>query len=194
MTLAPMLNRRGKLIGDFTVARLASDHFYIFGSGPAETYHMRWFQAHLPASGVTIRPLGLELTGFSIAGPNSRDVLAALAGDDVSNEAFRFMAFRKLDLDRVPALVGRISFTGDLGYEIWVKPDYQRLLLDLLLAAGIPARHPPVRQQGARLLAFREEFRRVGRANTGRSTRRSKLGSIASSISTRASSSAAKPR
>jgi len=136
MTLAPMLNRRGRLIGDFTVARLAADHFYIFGSGPAETYHMRWFQAHLPASGVSIRPLGLELTGFSIAGPQAREVLAALAGEDVSNAAFRFMAFRKMDLDRVPALVGRISFTGDLGYEIWVKPDYQRLLLDLLLAAG----------------------------------------------------------
>jgi len=65
-------------------------------------------------------------------------VLAALAGEDVSNEAFRFMSFRRMDLDRVPALVGRISFTGDLGYEIWVKPDYQRLALDLLLKAGAP--------------------------------------------------------
>ncbi len=138
MTLAPMLNERGMLIGDFTVARLTPQTFYIFGSGPAEAYHMRWFEAHLPASGVAIRPLGLELTGFSVAGPKSREVLASLASEDVSHAAFRFMAFRKLDLDRVPALVGRVSFTGDLGFEIWVKPDYQRLTLDLLLEAGKP--------------------------------------------------------
>jgi dimethylglycine dehydrogenase len=138
MTLAPMLNPAGRLIGDFTVARLDADRFYIFGSGPAESYHLRWFASHLPASGVTIRALGLELTGFAIAGPNARAVLADLAAEDVSNSAFRFMSFRRLDLGRVPALVGRVSFTGDLGYEIWVKPDYQRTLLDLLQEAGAP--------------------------------------------------------
>ncbi|MBI3900045.1 MAG: GcvT family protein [Gammaproteobacteria bacterium] len=136
MTLAPMLNERGMLIGDFTVARLAQDHFYIFGSGLAENYHMRWFQAHLPDNGVSIRPLAMELTGLSLAGPRARDVLAALTADDISNEAFRFLSFRRLDVDRLPALVGRISFTGELGYEIWVKPDYQRLLFDLLLDVG----------------------------------------------------------
>ncbi len=138
MTLAPMLNPAGRLIGDFTVARLGPEHFLMFGSGIAETYHMRWFLAHLPASGVAIRPLGLELTGFSIAGPKARDLLAALTPEDVSAQAFRFMAFRRLDLGPVPALVGRVSFTGDLGYEIWVKPDYQRRLHRLLVEAGEP--------------------------------------------------------
>lgn len=138
MTLAPMLNHNGMLIGDFTLARLANDHFYIFGSGLAENYHMRWFLANMPATGVSVRPLGLELTGFSIAGPEARRVLSTLASEDVSNEAFRFMSFKQMDLNRIPALVGRVSFTGDLGYEIWVKPDYQRFLMDLLLGAGKP--------------------------------------------------------
>ncbi len=137
MVLTPMLNHRGMLIGDFTVARLAPDTFYVFGSGLAEQYHMRWFLARLPrAGGVTVRPLGLGLQGLQIAGPKSRDLLARLAGCDVSREAFPFMSFRSADIGMIPAMVGRVTFTGDLGYEIWVKPEYLRALFDLLLGAG----------------------------------------------------------
>lgn len=135
--LTPMLNHAGKLIGDFTVAKLDGERFYIFGSGQAERYHMRWFERHLPDDGsVTVRALGLSLTGLSIAGPNARAVLAKLTDADVSNEAFRFMDFRAMNLGPIPALVGRISFTGDLGYEIWLAPEYQRPLYGRILEAG----------------------------------------------------------
>ncbi len=136
ITLTPMLNDHGRLIGDFTVARLSPDVFYVFGSGQAEQYHMRWWEAHLPASGVAIRPLRSALMGLSIAGPKSRDLLAKVSGEDVSTGAFPFLSFRRLDIGMVPALVGRISFTGDLGYEMWVTPDYHVALYDTLLAAG----------------------------------------------------------
>jgi len=136
LTLAPMLNHGGKLIGDFTVARLGPERFIILGSGVAENYHMRWFQAHLPATGVAIRPLSLGLVGLSIAGPKSRELLERVCSGDVSADAFKFMDIRRLELGSVPALVGRISFTGDLGYEIWVAPDYQQQLYDLLREAG----------------------------------------------------------
>jgi dimethylglycine dehydrogenase len=56
--------------------------------------------------------------------------------DDLSNAAFPFLSFKPMDVGMVPALVGRVSFTGDLGYEIWVTSDYQRALYDLLVAAG----------------------------------------------------------
>jgi len=85
IVLAPMLNPQGKLIGDFTVAKLADQRFYLFGSGIAEGYHMRWFEALQPAGGVAIRSLRSELTGFSIAGPNSRELLRRLVATDVSN-------------------------------------------------------------------------------------------------------------
>jgi len=135
--LSPMLNPAGGLIGDFTVSKAADDRFYIFGSGVAETYHMRWFQAHLPEDGRTrIEPLGLGLTGLSIAGPKARDVLAAVTDEDVSAEAFKFMDFREMELGMIPAKVGRITFTGDLGYEIWVKAEYLTQLYDMLRAAG----------------------------------------------------------
>ncbi|MBS35963.1 MAG: glycine cleavage system protein T [Thiotrichales bacterium] len=136
MVLAPMLNPEGKLIGDFTVAKMDNERFYIFGGGVAETYHMRWFEEHLPESGVNIRALGLELVGFSIAGPKSRELLSRLTHLDVSNQAFRFMSIREFDLGMIPALIGRVTFTGDLGYEIWVKAEYQNMLYDLLLENG----------------------------------------------------------
>jgi dimethylglycine dehydrogenase len=149
IALTPMLNHQGKLIGDFTVARLAADRFFIIGSGVAENYHMRWWERHLPETGVTIRAFGADLVGLSVAGPRSREVLQTLVKDDLSTAAFPFLSIRRMEIGLVPALVGRISFTGDLGYEIWVKPEYQRTLYETLLEAGRPF---GIRHFGARAL------------------------------------------
>jgi len=137
MALAPMLKADGRLIGDFTLARLAEEEFFIAGSGIAEDYHMRWFDQHLPGDGsVSVMAHGAGLVGLSIAGPNARRVLAKLADRDVSAQAFKFMDIARMDLGMAPALVGRVSFTGDLGYEIWMKPEYQRYIFTELMAAG----------------------------------------------------------
>ena len=144
LTLAPMLNEKGMLIGDFTIATLADpfteeERFLIFGSGVAEGYHHRWFTSHLPSNGsVSYRVLSHEMTGLSIAGPLARDVLASLVEEDVSNEAFRFLDIRPMNVGMVPAIVGRISFSGDLGYEFWVPASLQASLFDLLVQAGEP--------------------------------------------------------
>ena len=66
-----MLNLRGKLIGDFTIANAGSDRYYVFGSGVAEQYHLRWLEARLPADGVKLRSLRTELLGLAIAGPKA---------------------------------------------------------------------------------------------------------------------------
>ncbi len=142
MTLAPMLKEDGKLIGDFTLASLGADRtgvdeWFIAGSGIAEQYHMRWFEKHLPADGsVTVEALGLSLTGLTIAGPNARKVLEKLTREDVSNAAFPFMSIRRMDVGMAPCLVGRVSYTGDLGYEIWMAPEYQRHVFHALMEAG----------------------------------------------------------
>src|SRR5208283_3309683 len=73
---------------------------------------------------------------LSIAGPKSRALLQGLVRDDLATTAFPFMSFRRMDIRMVPAYVGRVSFTGELGYEIWVTTDYQRALYDLLTKAG----------------------------------------------------------
>jgi dimethylglycine dehydrogenase len=137
MTLAPMLKEDGKLIGDFTLANLGAREWFIAGSGVAEQFHMRWFERHLPQDGsVSLKAHGAGLTGLTIAGPAARDVLAKVTRVDVSNQAFRFMDVRRLDIGMAPCLVGRVSYTGDLGYEIWVAPEYQRHVLERLMEAG----------------------------------------------------------
>jgi dimethylglycine dehydrogenase len=97
---------------------------------------MRWFERHLPASGVMVRPCAMEYTGLSLAGPRSRAVLQSLVREDLSTAAFPFLSFRRIEVGMVPAYVGRVSFTGDLGFEIWVTTDYQRALYDSLIKAG----------------------------------------------------------
>jgi dimethylglycine dehydrogenase len=138
IALSPMLNPRGKLIGDFTVANAGDGRFLVFGAGAAERYHMRWFAQHLPPDGrVALRALGLSLAGLAIAGPMARAVLGKVTDDDVSPAAFRFMDFRRrMSVGLVEAMVGRISFTGDLGYEIWVPAEHQVALFEALWDAG----------------------------------------------------------
>ncbi|MBC8259508.1 MAG: GcvT family protein [SAR324 cluster bacterium] len=141
MTLAPMLNENGKLIGDFTVANLGDDEFYIAGSGIAEEYHLRWFEdsltKHFPETAdVEIIPHGTGIVGLSIAGPKSRELLEKITDEDVSNAAFRFMDIREMNIGMVSCLVGRVSYTGDLGYELWMTPDTQRYVLELLQKEG----------------------------------------------------------
>ena len=137
MVLTPMLNENGKLIGDFTIAKAEDGLFYIWGSIAAQKYHMRWFEQHLPDGGsVAVRRFDMNLVGLSIAGPNARKVLEKLTWEDVSNEAFRFMDFRRMDLASCPCMVNRISYTGDLGYEIWMEPCWQRKVYLAIKEAG----------------------------------------------------------
>lgn len=136
MTLTPMLNERGRLIGDFTMSRLTEERFVLVGTYAAERFYKRWFERYPPPPGVSIRAAALEYLGLSVAGPQSRALLQSVVDVDLSTAAFPFMSFRQVDVGMVPALVGRVSFTGELGYEIWVAPEYQRALLDVLTEAG----------------------------------------------------------
>jgi len=139
MTLAPMLNHDGKLIGDFTLANLGAEGFFMVGSGVAEDYHMRWFQQHLPGDeSVDIRPHGMSYAGLAIAGPRARDLLASVTTADISPGAFKFMAIRRIPIGMASALVGRVSYTGSLGHEIWCDPSMQLHIFERLTSAGAP--------------------------------------------------------
>ncbi|MER9962063.1 FAD-dependent oxidoreductase [Mesorhizobium sp. M0045] len=141
IVLTPMLNEFGRLIGDFTIAKAGEERFMIWGSSAAQKYHMRWFEKHLPkdgprASEVRIHRFDQTLVGLSIAGPKSRDLLQKLVDVDISTKAFRFMDFREMAVGGAPCMVNRITYTGDLGYEIWMAPAYQRLVYKAIKEAG----------------------------------------------------------
>ncbi|HEX7471460.1 MAG TPA: FAD-dependent oxidoreductase [Candidatus Limnocylindrales bacterium] len=148
IVLTAMLNEGGRIVGEFTVARAGEEEFFLFGSQAAESHHSRWFLHHLPADGsVRFETLGLSLVGLSLAGPRARDVLQKVTATDLASSSFRFMDFRQVDVGMIPARVGRLTYSGDLGYEVWVAPEYQRALFDLLMAAGA--------EFGIRLFGFR---------------------------------------
>ncbi|MBY8974827.1 FAD-dependent oxidoreductase [Rhodobacteraceae bacterium NNCM2] len=136
LSLTPMLSPKGRLIGDFTVTCLGEDRFQVTASYGAQAFHLRWFEQHLPESGVMVENVSTRRIGFQIAGPNARELLSRTTRSDVSAEAFRFMDAREMDVGLCRVLLQRVSYTGDLGYEIYVGADDQRALYAALTEAG----------------------------------------------------------
>ena len=135
LSLTPMLAHSGKIIGDFTVSCLSDHEFQLTASYGAQGWHQRWFEQNAVA-GVTVENISDARSGFQIAGPNARALLARTTRADVSNAAFPFMAAREMDVGLTRAMVQRVSYTGDLGYEIYVNAMDQRALFAALTEAG----------------------------------------------------------
>ena len=134
LTLSPLLNHRGRLAGDFTIARDGPETFRVHASYAAQDAHMRLFLDLLPEHGVTVTNISRDLVGFQIAGPRARDLLQRTTDADVSGDAMPFRAVRNLTIGMVEATVQRVTYTGDLGYEIYVPPVLQRALFETLEA------------------------------------------------------------
>jgi len=133
LSLSPMLSPKGRLWGDFTVSCLNDETFQLTASYGAQAVHMRWFEMN-EAEGVRVENISDRLNGFQIAGPRARDVLAACTRDAVTD--MRFMDLRHATIGMADCLVQRVSFTGDLGFEIYCDPMAQRALWDTLWAEG----------------------------------------------------------
>jgi dimethylglycine dehydrogenase len=136
LRLAPMLNPAGRIVGDLTIACLADDRYLIFGSGFAEEFHLRWFWAAGIPADVFVRSAASTLTGFSIAGPRSRELLQRLVRLDLSAGAFKLFQLAETSVGFASAVLMRSGFTGELGYEVWTTPDYLASLHDDLGEAG----------------------------------------------------------
>ena len=136
--LAPMLSPAGTLMGDFTISRLAADRFWLIGSYYLQTWHQRWFDQHLPANGVLLRNLSDDWLGFALSGPAARAIVSQLAECDLSNDAFPFLSCTETTLAGAPAMLARLSLTGELGYEINVRAEHQLALYQALVRVGKP--------------------------------------------------------
>lgn len=104
IALTPMLAPSGKIMGDFTMTRLAEDCVQLTASYSAQDFHMRWFQQHM-VDGVELTNVSTDRLGFQIAGPNARAVLAAATSADVGNAAFPFLSVRQLVVGHIPVSV-----------------------------------------------------------------------------------------
>ena len=133
LTLTPMLTPKGKLYGDLTVACLADDHFMLFGSGVMQDAHRRWFEKQLP-NNVSYANVSDEWHGMALSGPKSRALLADLMRDDISRMKFRDLW--QTCVAGVPVLLNRISFSGELGFEIYCRPPFLIRLAESIETAG----------------------------------------------------------
>ena len=136
IVLNPMLTPKGKLYGDLTVACFNDNKFIVFGSGAVQEMHRRWFENHLNNFDVIYKNRSDELHGLALSGPKSRQLMQKLVRDDISNEIFKFRDVKEMYVGGVPAIVNRISFTGELGYEIYVAPHFLLKLYETMEAAG----------------------------------------------------------
>tara|TARA_B100000035_G_scaffold279146_1_gene258575 strand:- start:878 stop:3307 length:2430 start_codon:yes stop_codon:yes gene_type:complete len=161
--LTPLLSVRGGIAGDFTITMLDDEHFLMIGSGMAERYHSRYFNAVPMPDSVSFQSMTSGWAGFNVAGPSARELLGRLTNDDISNEAFRFMRSRQMTVAGLAAKVLRVSFTGDLGYEIYVSEADQQALYQALLDAGEELSVRPVGSRALMSLRLEKGYGSWGR-------------------------------
>ncbi len=153
--LTPLIGKRGGVAGDFTVTRLDKDEFWVVGSGMAERFHLRFFRAIPLPDGTTFESLTESIAGFNVAGPRSRELLGRLTNTDLANEGFPFMRSRRISVAGVDCVAIRVSFTGDLGWELHCAEGDQVALYRALLDAGKELGAGPV--GGRALMSMRLE-------------------------------------
>lgn len=137
VALNPMLSVKGRLYGDLSVACLAEDHFMLFGSGQMQEAHRRWIEEQLRGEqDVVYSNVSDHWHGVALSGPKSRELLQELMRESLANEDWGFRDVRTTFVAGVPARVLRMSFSGELGYEIYCKPPFLLRLADAIEQAG----------------------------------------------------------
>ena len=134
--LTPLIGKRGGIAGDFTVTRLGEEEFWVFGSGMAERFHQRFFSAVPLPAGTAFESRTEAVCGFNVAGPRARDLLGRLTNADLSNDAFPFFRSARIAAAGIDCVAVRVSFTGDLGWELHCAAEDQLKLYKALLGAG----------------------------------------------------------
>ena len=134
--MGPLLLPSGRMKGDLTLMRLADDRFLVIGSGYLQEFHMLWFEQHAGGRNVQIRNRSDALSAIALAGPRSRELLQQVANGDIDNPSMPFMSVRAMDVGIAPCWVARLSFTGELGYELYTPAAHAPALYDLLLDVG----------------------------------------------------------
>jgi glycine cleavage system aminomethyltransferase T len=141
----PLLNGAGGILADLTIMRLAWDHFRVVTGGGMGMRDKKLFTDALPADGsAQLFDATSELTTIGLWGPRARDILAGVTSDDVSHAGFPFLTSKTVEVNGVRALASRISYVGELGWEIYAPMEQGRRVWDALWEAGQPHGLVPV--------------------------------------------------
>ncbi|MHB1434111.1 MAG: GcvT family protein [Streptosporangiaceae bacterium] len=137
IALTQMCTERGGIECDLTITRTGADRFYLVSAAATRTHDYEWLREHAPADdSVRIEDRTGRLAVLTIAGPRSREVLQAISDDDFSAAAFPFFTARQVRIEMAPTLALRVSYVGELGWELHLPAEYQRHAYDRIRAAG----------------------------------------------------------
>jgi len=141
----PVLDERGGIRADLTVMRLDEQHFRVVTGGLTGNIDRKWFRDHLPPDGsAQVVDRTSAYTTIGLWGPRARDILGSLTDHDISHEAFRFGTCRDIEVGPLSVLASRISYVGELGWELYVPMEQGARLWDLVREAGTPHGMVPV--------------------------------------------------
>ena len=133
----PVLSPNGGFKSDLTIMRLGDEHFRVVTGGAAGMSDRKWFRDQL-AAGAELADMTSSMTTIGLWGPRARDILASTTSDDVSNEGFKFGTCRTIEIGTQRVLASRISYVGDLGWELYIPIEQGLRLWDALWEAGRP--------------------------------------------------------
>jgi len=163
LTYTQILNTRGGIECDLTVARLAEDRFYIVTGTGSRTHDFAWIEEHLPVGGdARLSDVTERFGTLSLMGPRARDVLAAVTEADVGNAAFPFGGVREIVVAGHPVRALRVTYVGELGWELHVPIEGTGDVFDALMAAGAPHGIRPTGYRAIESLRLEKGYRAWG--------------------------------
>jgi glycine cleavage system T protein len=134
-----MLSPRGGIMCDLTITRLGDDRFWVVTGGAVGRHDIAWMRRHLPGDGsVVFTDLTSSLCCLGVWGPLARDLVGSRSDDDLSNDVQPYMRAGTLHIGHVPCRALRVSYVGELGWEIYAPAEFGRGLWDTLFEAGAP--------------------------------------------------------
>ncbi|GAA1939943.1 GcvT family protein [Nocardioides marmoribigeumensis] len=161
ITYTQWLNEGGRIEADLTVTKLADDDFLVVASDTAHGHVLAWLGRHL-TDGVTVTDVTTDYGQLNVQGPRSREVLATLTDADLSTESFPFRTARWVTLAHVEVLLVRITYLGELGYELYVPAGHAVGVYDAVAAAGAAYGLRPVGLKALASLRMEKAYRDFG--------------------------------
>jgi 4-methylaminobutanoate oxidase (formaldehyde-forming) len=138
ITYTQMLNRRGGIEADLTVSRCAPERFWLVTGTAFGTYLLEWLRSHVTESGVELADITSGFACFALWGPRSREVLQACTPSDLSGAAFPYLSRQSIPIGHAPVEALRVSYAGELGWELYCPAEFGAALWRILWAAGAP--------------------------------------------------------